>query len=109
MTEQELFNEYRKSNQSFTDFLINKIAGLEQENAKLQEKLNIRSCQNCKDNNKSCPNDGSCVHYNKWESYKNPQLTKAKEIMREMLSILPKENIEGVYEITEEAEQFIKE
>ena len=37
------------------------------------------------------------------------QLLKAKEIIKEMLSILPKENIEGVYEITEEAEQFISE
>ena len=37
------------------------------------------------------------------------QLTKAKEILKEMLSILPEENIEGVYEITEEAEQFLKE
>ena len=37
------------------------------------------------------------------------QLTKAKELIKEMLSILPKENIEGVYEITEEAEQFIRE
>ena len=36
------------------------------------------------------------------------QLTKAKELIKEMLSILPKENIEGVYEITEEAEQFLK-
>ena len=26
-----------------------------------------------------------------------------------MLSILPKENIEGVYEINEEAEQFLRE
>ena len=34
---------------------------------------------------------------------------KAKELIKEMLSILPKENIEGVYEITEEAEQFLKE
>lgn len=34
---------------------------------------------------------------------------KAKKIIKEMLSILPKENIEGVYEITEEAEQFIRE
>lgn len=34
---------------------------------------------------------------------------KAKEIIKEMLSILPKENIEGVYEITEEAEQFLRE
>ena len=37
------------------------------------------------------------------------QLAKAKELIKEMLSILPKENIEGVYEITEEAEQFIRE
>ena len=79
------------------------------QNAKLQEKLNIRSCQNCKHNNKSCPSDGSCVHYNKREEYKNPQLTKAKELIKEMLSILPKENIEGIYEITEEAEEFIRE
>ena len=85
------------------------IKELEKENAELKEKLNIRSCQNCKHNNKSCPNDGSCVHCNKWVGYKNPQLTKAKEIIKEMLSILPKENIEGVYEITEEAEQFLKE
>lgn len=37
------------------------------------------------------------------------QLIKAKEIIKEMLSILPKENIEGVYEITEEAEHFLRE
>ena len=42
------------------------------------------------------------------ERYK-PEWHKAKEIIKEMLSILPKENIEGVYEITEEAEQFLKE
>ena len=35
------------------------------------------------------------------------QLTEAKELIKEMLSILPKENIEGIYEITEEAEQFL--
>ena len=40
---------------------------------------------------------------------KNQQFTKAKEIIKEMLSILPKENIEGVYEITEEAEHFLRE
>ena len=37
------------------------------------------------------------------------QLIKAKELIKEMLSILPKENIEGVYEITEGAEQFLSE
>lgn len=40
---------------------------------------------------------------------KNQQLTKAKEIIRDLLRVLPKENIEGIYEITEEAEQFLKE
>lgn len=40
---------------------------------------------------------------------KNQQLTKAKEIIRDLLQVLPKENIEGVYEITEEAELFIRE
>ena len=35
------------------------------------------------------------------------QLIRAKAIIKEMLSILPKENIEGIYEITEEAEQFL--
>ena len=39
----------------------------------------------------------------------NGKLYKAKEIIKEMLSILPKENIEGIYEITEEAEQFLRE
>ena len=39
----------------------------------------------------------------------NKQLIKAKELIKEMLSILPKENIEGVYEITEKAEEFIRE
>ena len=33
---------------------------------------------------------------------------KAKELIKEMLSILPKENIEGIYEIAEEAEQFVR-
>ena len=37
------------------------------------------------------------------------KLIKAKEIIKEMLSVLPKENIEGICEITEEAEQFLRE
>ena len=47
---------------------------------------------------------GAEFGYNKY----NERLTKAKELIKEMLSILPKENIEGVYEITEEAEQFLR-
>ena len=49
--------------------------------------------------------DGAEFGYNKC----NEQLTKAKEIIRDLLQVLPKENIEGIYEITEEAEQFLKE
>ena len=41
--------------------------------------------------------DGAMFSYN-----------KAKELIKEILSILPKENIEGIYEITEEAEEFMK-
>lgn len=48
--------------------------------------------------------DGAEFGYNKC----NTELAKAKAIIKEMLSILPKENIEGIYEITEEAEQFIR-
>ena len=49
--------------------------------------------------------DGAEYVYNKC----NVKITKAKELIKEMLSILPKENIEGIYEITEEAEQFLRE
>ena len=51
-------------------------------------------------------NIGEMLHY---MNKQRTQLTKAKELIKEMLSILPKENIEGIYEITEEAEQFLKE
>lgn len=36
------------------------------------------------------------------------QLTKAKEIIKELLSCLPKENIEGIYEVNEMAEEFLR-
>ena len=95
------------------------VAKLEKEKAKLQEKLNIRSCQNCKHNNRSCPNDGSCVNYSKWESYINPELTKAKEIIKKFLEFVnnevdfdsehPQEHTDLWNELCEEAEQFISE
>ena len=85
---------------------------------KLQEKLNIRSCQNCKHNNKSCPNDGSCVHYSKWEGYKNLELTKAKEIIKKFLEFVnnevefdsehPQEHTDLWNELCEKAEQFLR-
>lgn len=76
-----------------------------------KEKLNIRSCQNCRRNNKSCPNDGSCDHYSKWEGYKNPQFTKAKELIKELISSLSVvgECEEEECELLNRAEQFIRE
>lgn len=37
----------------------------------------------------------------------NPEL-HAKEIIKDLLKCLPKENIEGVYEVTEAAEEFLR-
>lgn len=35
-------------------------------------------------------------------------LIKAKEIIKDLLKVLPKENIEGIYEATEAAEEFLR-
>ena len=95
---------------------------LKKENAELKEKIGVLlSCKNCPENK----GGWICVkeYENKCLSQKivyikelkediaehDKQLIKAKELIKEMLSILPKENIEGIYEITEEAEQFIRE
>ena len=37
------------------------------------------------------------------------KVIKAKGIIKDLLHALPKENIEGIYEVTEEAEQFLRE
>ena len=37
-----------------------------------------------------------------------PKLAKAREIIMSMLPYMPKENIEGVYEIVTSAEEFLK-
>ena len=47
---------------------------------------------------------GAEFGYNKCDE----QLIKAKEIIKDLLQCLPKENIEGIYEITEEAERFLR-
>lgn len=38
----------------------------------------------------------------------NQQLFKAKEIIKNLLQVLPKENIEGMYEVAEAAEEFLR-
>ena len=80
------------------EVICSKLSRLEKENAELKEQcLILADCNTC---SSTCKNEN--VEMKK-------QLTKAKELIKEMLSILPKENIEGVYEITEEAEQFLRE
>ena len=76
---------------------------------------NLDECRT-KDLMRDAFKDGAEVGYKKAfvEADKNlkaivADFNKAKELIKEMLSILPKENIEGIYEITEEAEQFIRE
>lgn len=39
----------------------------------------------------------------------NKAMNEAKGIIKDLLHCLPKENIEGIYEVTVEAEQFISE
>ena len=94
---------------------------LKKKNAELQEKISVLlSCENCPENKGGwiCEKE----YENKCLTQKivyikelkediaemKEQINKAKEIIKEMLSILPKENIEGIYEIAEEAEQFLR-
>lgn len=82
---------------------VERVEELEKENTELKDQLGDKIMQKQKDK-------ADLVWKLKTANeQKAAQLTKAKVIMREMLSILPKENIEGVYEITEEAEHFISE
>lgn len=104
---------YKKNGAVFipAEITVEEVERIEKENEDLKEKLNVRSCQNCKHNNKSCPNDGSCVHYSKWEDYKNPQFIKAKEIIEELISSLSVvgECEEEECELLNRAEEFLKE
>ena len=38
----------------------------------------------------------------------NKAMNEAKGIIKDLIHFLPKENIEGVYEVAEEAEQFLR-
>lgn len=73
MNEQELFNEYRKSNcKSFSDFLINKIAELEKENQKWKDEWQEQV--------QKATDEGYA------RTLQTIQLTKVKEIIRNLLS-----------------------
>ena len=76
----------------------NHIAELKEENSELKEQCSILAdCNTCYS---SCKNENVEI---------KKQLTKAKGIIKDLLYCLPKESIEGVFEVTEEAEQFIRE
>lgn len=97
-----------------------KIKELEKENAELKEQIENRNCPNCRRSKAECPNDGSCHNFSLWQPFINPELTKAKEIIKDYLTIIkgshttvcgvPEENRTiHVLKLNEEAEQFIKE
>ena len=77
------------------ELICKNLAELKKENAELKKQLEMSN---------KVYNDNLDYSY-----HIEGQLTKAKGIIKDMLSILPKDNIEGVYEITEEAEQFLNE
>ena len=86
------------------------IAELEKENAELKEQVENRNCSNCRRSRTGCPNDGSCHNFSWWQPFINPQLTKAKKIIRNCLNLW--NNVmteETVRALIKEAEQFIRE
>ena len=79
------------------EVICSKLSRLEKENAELKEQcLILADCNTC---HSTCKNENVEI---------KKQFAKAKELIKEMLSILPKENIEGIYEITEKVEQFLR-
>lgn len=89
------------------EIICKRIAELEKENKKLQDFLSVGSSLNKGLNSTNKALEEERDKFRNMVFEKDAQLIKAKEIIKEMLSILPKENIEGVYEITEHAEQFL--
>ena len=99
---------------------VERIAELEKENAELKEQVENRNCSNCRRSKTGCPNDGSCHNFSLWQPFINPELNKAKEIIKDYLTIakgshttvcgVPEENRTiYVLKLNKEAEQFLKE
>lgn len=94
------------------------IQEFEKENAKLKKQVENRNCSNCRLNKTGCPNDGSCHNFSLWQPWINPKLTKAKEIIKNYLTIVkgshttvcgvPEANRTiYVLQLNEEAEEFL--
>ena len=116
MTEQELYNEYRKSDcKSFTDFLINKITELkktyrkqrnkridelQKENAELKEKLKPENCL------KLLAKEGY-VKFTCENGNEHDRLIKATKLIRSLYNYCCSAGSTG--KATTEAEQFLSE
>lgn len=85
------------------------IVELEKENAELKEQVENRNCSNCRRSKAGCPNDGSCHNFVLWQPFINPELTKAKELIGELISSLSAvgERGEEECELLNRAEQFL--
>ena len=59
---------------------------LEKEKCELKKQVENRNCSNCRRSKAGCPNDGSCHNFSLWQPFINPQLTKAKEIIKKLYS-----------------------
>ena len=70
-----------------------------------------RNCSNCRRSKTGCPNDGSCHNFSLWRPFKNSELTKAKELIGELISSLSVvgECGEEECELLNRAEQFLKD
>lgn len=108
-------NIEKKLEQAFKDgaeFGCNKAKEeLEEENAELKEQVENRNCSNCRRSKAGCPNDGSCHNFSLWQPFINPKLTKAKELIGELISSLSVvgECEEEECELLNRAEQFLRE
>ena len=93
MTEEELYNEYRKSDcKSFTDFLVNKITELKEELKDANKKVVHLACNQNKDLKR--------------------KINKAKELLNEFMRIskASDEDFEHDYsELIGDTEQFLNE
>ena len=111
MTEQELYNEYRKSDcKSFTDFLINKIAELKKTYRKQRNKRIDELQKKNKELNKKlfqAETDYDKLHWERNDI--RADLTKAKEIIKKLIEAIHIWDCKNLEEVEAEAEQFISE
>jgi predicted nuclease with TOPRIM domain len=109
MTEQELYNEYRKSDcKSFTDFLINKITELKKTYRKQRNKRIDELQKENKELKKQLEMSNKVYNDNlDYSHHIEGQLNKAKEIIEKVAKMY--RYSPRVEEIIEQAEQFLSE